>query len=67
MVTSPMGNGVIVIGGRTNNVGKGWNVSNVMFELKTNSMEWIQLNQTLQQAMYHHLAIPIPDDLTYNL
>ena len=59
MVTSPTGNGVIVMGGET----ESGEDSKAMFEL-SQSMEWTRLEQTLQIEHYvDQLAIPIPDEL----
>ena len=62
MVTSPTGKGVILMGGRTEVIPK--KNSKAMFEL-TDSMEWIQMEQTLQYDHDFPVAIPIPDDLVY--
>ena len=56
MVTSPTGKGVILMGRN--------GTSKAMFEL-TDSMEWIQMEQTLQYDHDFRVAIPIPDDLVY--
>ena len=54
MVTSPTGKGVVILGGM---------YSRTMFEL-TDSMEWEQLDKTLQHDYSGPLAVPIPDNLT---
>ena len=59
MVTSPTGNGVILMGGQTLLYFK---KSKAMFEL-SDSMEWKRLDQTLQNDDLSVLAIPIPDEL----
>ena len=61
MVTSPTGKSVIVMGGLQPN---GVRASRAMFEL-TDSMEWIQMEQTLQYDHFFPVALPIPDDLVY--
>ena len=61
MVTSPSGNGVVVIGGINYNEGK---YSDALLELKDISKGWVQLKQKLQHARDDHVAIPIPDDWT---
>ena len=58
MVTSPTGKGVILMGGRTEDNEN----SKAMFEL-TDSMEWNQMEQTLQHDHDWHITIPIPDEL----
>ena len=58
MVTSPTGKGVILMGGRTEYDP----YSKAMFEL-TDSMEWNQMEQTLQHDHDGHITIPIPDEL----
>ena len=60
MVTSPTGKSIIVMGGLQPN-GK---ASRAMFEL-TDSMEWIQMEHTLQHNHFRPVPIPIPDDLVY--
>ena len=72
MVTSPRGNGVILIGGvegdpswsRTEKKHFG---EKALFELRGNSIEslkWIQLKQTLEYGRSYHLAVPVPDEMT---
>ena len=58
MVTSPTGKGVILMGGRT----EGQKISKAIFEL-TDSMEWNQMEQTLQHDHDWDITIPIPDEL----
>ena len=60
MVTSPIGKGVIAMGG----ISSGNRASKAMFEL-TQSMEWTRLEQTLKIGHWIPLAIPIPDELVY--
>ena len=60
MVTSPTGKGVIVMGGET----KLDEYSNAIFEL-SETLEWKELKQCLQNNLEAPLAIPIPDDLVY--
>ena len=67
MVTSPTGKGVILMGGRTHFNGRKNSLypnenSKAMFEL-TDSMEWNQMEQTLQHDHDWHITIPIPDEL----
>ena len=62
MITSPNGQGVVLIGGYLN-----WAnlFSKSMIELWGNNLEnlkWITLKQTLQFARRHHVAFLIPDD-----
>ena len=74
MVTSPTGKSIIVMGGWQPNVkssramfvmgGSQLKPSKAIFEL-TDSMEWIQMEQTLQYDHFFPVAIPIPDDLVY--
>ena len=60
MVTSPSGNGVVVIGiGIGNIIGRKF--YNKIFELKNNTMKWMELKQTLTYERTGHIAIPIPD------
>ena len=61
MVTSPTGKGIIAIGGYSSG-GR----SNAMFEL-THSMQWTRLEQTLQIGHWAPLAIPIPDELVFEI
>ena len=68
MVTSPTGNGVIVIGGKTDS-GRG-SRSNEMYEMsegKTTDpffpLQWKKLDQKLQYGRVNHMAIPIPEEL----
>ena len=61
MVTSPKGNGVIVMGGKK----KFGFSSREMFEL-SHSMQWTRLEQTLQIDHDYPLVITIPDQLVYN-
>ena len=58
MVTSPKGDGIIVMGGKK----KYGFPSREMFEL-SNSMQWTRLEQTLQIDHDYPLAITIPDEL----
>ena len=65
MVTSPNGQGVVLIGGSL----MGFMFSPAMIELWGNSLEnlkWIQLNHKLQFARRHHVAFLIPDDFANN-
>ena len=62
MITSPNGQGVVLIGGYLN-----WAnlFSKSMIELWGNNLEnlkWITLKQTLQFARRHHVAFLVPDD-----
>ena len=61
MVTSPSGNGVVVIGGL--NI-RECEFYNKIFELKNNGkkLKWMQLKQKLTHERTGHVAIPIPDD-----
>ena len=58
MVTSPIGKGVIAMGGITESDEN----SKEMFEL-SQSMEWTRLEQTLQIEHFTPLAVHIPDEL----
>ena len=62
MVTSPTGKGVIVMGGST----APREYTKTMFEL-AKSMEWTRLEQTLQIDHLAPLAIPVPDELDYEI
>ena len=53
MVTSPNGQGVMVLGGSS--------LSHQIFELKSRIMIWSRLNQTLQYGRNSHVALPISD------
>ena len=68
MVTSPRGNGVIVIGGVGGEDQKKNHFSEkALFELRGNSIEslkWIQLKQTLEYGRRYHMAVPVPDEMT---
>ena len=74
MVTSPAGNGVIIIGGNGENNGESYHPK-IMLELKTKTpcansrnttMEWVELSQKLISTRESPIAIAIPDDLSYN-
>ena len=72
MVTSPAGNGVIIIGGEK----FGESCHSKLLELKNkpicassadsrNTMEWVELSQKLiSKCHYSSIAIAIPDDLS---
>ena len=61
MVSSPSGQGVVVIGGYNHNEFK---YSNNFLELHSSQMKWIKLQQTLQYARSHHIVFAIPNDFT---
>ena len=69
MVTSPAGNGVIIIGGNGENNGESYHPK-IMLELKTkttdsrSTMEWVELSQKLISTRESPIAIAIPDDLS---
>ena len=64
MVTSPTGKGVIVMGGISSGLNS--KASKAMFEL-SESMQWTRLEQTLQIGHWAPLAIPIPDELVFEI
>ena len=66
MVTSPGGKGVILIGGLVNyydekedNLSK--IKSNQLWSLKAKAKNWVQLKQTLKNARYWSVALPLYD------
>ena len=61
MVTSPNGQGVIIIGGYNHSR---MTYSDVFLELKVvgNELKWVQMKSTLKNSRYRHLAIPVPND-----
>ena len=66
MVTSPCGDGVVVIGGYNDTLGDD---SNSIFQLKGNGVhemdkKWTKMAQTLQCERVNHLAIPFPGVVT---
>ena len=68
MVTSPTGQGVIVIGGNRGRkfAQMDYKNSKEIFELSgtmMDSLKWKRLKQNLQYAHFCPLVIPIPDEL----
>ena len=65
MVTSPDGNGIILIGGQT---GESWNITAKILELRRHSngwaSSWTTMKQKLKYARHLHVAIPIPNEFT---
>ena len=74
MVTSPDGNGIILIGGqyiklrRDINFHESWNISAKILELRRHSngwaSSWTTMKQKLKYARILHVAIPIPNEFT---
>ena len=74
MVTSPDGNGIILIGGqhiklrRDVNFHESWNISAKILELRRHSngwaSSWTTMKQKLKYARHYHVAIPIPNEFT---
>ena len=64
MMTSPNGNGVIVIGGYNDSLGED---SNLIFEIKSGSNSWTQLKLKLQYARVNHVSIPFPGVLYHTV
>ena len=74
MVTSPDGNGIILIGGqyiklrRDINFHESWNISAKILELRRHSngwaSSWTTMKQKLKYARHYHVAIPIPNEFT---
>ena len=72
MITSPDGKGVILMGGRIGFSKKEYfqedfdeedKVTDVMIELRSDTMEWNILEKTLSCPRMRHIAIEIPYDL----
>ena len=61
MVTFPNASRLILIGGYC---GEKHEYSNKIWELTSNPMEWVVLDQKLESARYGHVAYLIPDELT---
>ena len=61
MVTSPNGDGVVLLGGYNS---KAYKYSKAIIELKGTTLKWVTLNQTLRYPRKWHVALPIPDELT---
>ena len=74
MVTSPDGNGIILIGGlhiklrRDVNFHESWNISAKILELRRDTngwaSSWTTMKQKLKYARHLHVAIPIPNEFT---
>ena len=62
MVTSPSGEGVIIIGGWNENTKK---YSKALLELKGSPLEWVPLKQTLRYRRKDHVAVAIPRELVF--
>ena len=65
MVTSPDGNGIILIGGQTS---ESWNITAKILELRRDTngwaSSWTTMKQKLKYARVLHVAIPIPNEFT---
>ena len=74
MVTSPDGNGIILIGGqhiklrRDVNFHESWNISAKILELRRDTngwaSSWTTMKQKLKYGRQEHVAIPISNELT---
>ena len=74
MVTSPDGNGIILIGGqliklrRDKSGWESWNITAKILELRRHSngwaSSWTTMKQKLKYARILHVAIPIPNEFT---
>ena len=74
MVTSPDGNGIILIGGqhiklrRDKSGWESWNITAKILELRRHSngwaSSWTTMKQKLKYARNQHVAIPIPNEFT---
>ena len=56
MVTSPNGNGVVIIGGYDDILGED---SNLIFEMKGDLTMWRKMKQSLHFPRVNHVAIPL--------
>ena len=63
MVTSPDGQGVLLVGGYNDDTNE---VTNLILELNGETMEWNFLKQTLKWPRKGHVAFQIPDSLVKN-
>ena len=74
MVTSPDGNGIILIGGqqiklrRDINFWESLNITANILEIRRHSncwaSSWTTMKQKLKYARHYHVAIPIPNEFT---
>jgi hypothetical protein len=61
MITTPNGEGVIVIGGYSDG-----DLLSTFYQLKCNARmcQWLEMQQKLQIARRHFVAMLVPDDIT---
>ena len=63
IVTSPSGNGVIIVGGSTTNL----EMQSSLYEMRCGPYlvcEWYEMTQKLQVARFRFVAMLIPDEIT---
>ena len=64
MVTSPDGNGIILIGGFRDRVGRLAKILELRRDTNGWASSWTTMKQKLKYSRNLHVAIPVPNELT---